>query len=136
MSRLQKVVTELEDWGIKCGLKFNASKTEVVIFTKANLKHKDYPNKLKVSQQEVEFGNEAKYLGVTLDTKLNWNSHFNKQITKCKCYLFTLRKAVNKAWGPKPAYIRWIYTAVVRPRLRYGAIAWGHTTRLETKKIS
>ena len=63
MSRLQKVVTELEDWGIKCGLKFNASKTEVVIFTKANLKHKDYPNKLKISQQEVEFGNEAKYLG-------------------------------------------------------------------------
>ena len=60
MSRLQKVVTELEDWGIKCGLKFNASKTEVVIFTKANLKQKDYPNKLKVSQQDVEFWKRSK----------------------------------------------------------------------------
>ena len=91
MSRLQKVVTELEEWGIKCGLKFNAGKTEVVIFTKANLKPKDYPSKLRVSQQEVDFGSEAKYLGVVLDAKLNWNAHFSQQITKCKRYLFTLK---------------------------------------------
>ena len=64
MSRLQKVVTELEEWGIKCGLKFNAGKTEVVIFTKANLKPKDYPSKLRVSQQEVDFGNELSLIHI------------------------------------------------------------------------
>ena len=35
MSRVQKVVTNLEDWVEERGLKFNASKTVVVIFTKA-----------------------------------------------------------------------------------------------------
>ena len=134
MSRLQKVVSELEKWGITCGLKFNASKTEVVIFTKSNIKQKDMPKKLQVSGQEVEFNSCAKYLGVTLDNKLNWNTHFFNQTTKCKRYLFTIKKSVSKAWGPKPTYIRWIYTAVVRPRLCYGAVAWGHSTRLETRK--
>ena len=38
MSRVQKSVTKLEEWGKERGLKFNASKTVVVIFTKSRLK--------------------------------------------------------------------------------------------------
>ena len=53
---------------------------------------------------------------------------------KCKQYLFTLKKSVYKAWGPKPIYIRWVYIAIVRPKLCYGAIAWGLTMRLDTRK--
>ena len=37
MSRIQKVVTKLEEWGLTCGLTFNHSKTEVLIFTKSTL---------------------------------------------------------------------------------------------------
>ena len=53
MSRMQKVVTNLEEWGKERGLKFNASKTVVVIFTKARLKESEYPNKLLVSGEPV-----------------------------------------------------------------------------------
>ena len=134
MSRLQKVVTKLEDWGTEAGLKFNASKTEVIIFTKSRLKHSDYPNKLEVGGKRVNFGTSVKYLGVTLDHKLTWNEHFNNQIKKCKQYLFTLKKSVYKAWGPKPTYIRWVYIAIVRPKLCYAAVAWGHTTRQDARK--
>ena len=34
MSRIQKVITKLEEWGLTCGLSFNPTKTVVVIFTK------------------------------------------------------------------------------------------------------
>ena len=135
MSRIQKVVTNLEEWGEERGLKFNASKTVVVIFTKSRLKESEYPNKLLVSGEPVEFSSQARYLGVTLDSKLLWTEHFNNQVTKCKQYLFMLKKSVHKAWGPKPIYIRWVYIAVVRPKLCYGAIAWGHTTRLDLSLI-
>ena len=40
MNNLQKVVNKLEAWGNTAGLKFNSSKTEVVIFTKKRLKQK------------------------------------------------------------------------------------------------
>ena len=36
MSRIQKVVDKLEEWGEQRGLNFNATKTVVVIFTKAD----------------------------------------------------------------------------------------------------
>ena len=67
MSRIQKVVAELEKWGEERGLKFNASKTVVIVFTKSRLKTQDYPNKLLVGNKPVEFSNSVKYLGVTFD---------------------------------------------------------------------
>ena len=70
MNKLQKVVTKLETWGQTAGLKFNSSKTEVVIFTKKRLRPEQMPPKLKVSGQQVEFSTTAKYLGVTLDHNL------------------------------------------------------------------
>ena len=51
MSKLQKVVTKLENWGQTAGLKFNSSKTEVVIFTKKRLRPEQMPPKLQVSGQ-------------------------------------------------------------------------------------
>ena len=77
MSRIQKVVTELEVWGEERWLKFNATKTVVIIFTKCRLKTKDYPNRLLVSNKPVEFSNSVKYFGVTFDSKLLWTEHFN-----------------------------------------------------------
>ena len=43
MNNLQKVVNKLEAWGHTTGLKFNSSKTEVVIFTKKRLKPEQMP---------------------------------------------------------------------------------------------
>ena len=96
MNKLQKVVTKLETWGHTAGLKFNFSKTEVVIFTKKRLRPEQMPPKLKVSGQTVEFSTTAKYLGVTLDHNLTWSTHLNNQITIGKRYLFMLKKAVLK----------------------------------------
>ena len=28
--------------------------------------------------------------------------------------------------GPKPKLMRWVYTSIIRPRLTYGAMIWGH----------
>ena len=61
MSRVQKVVTYIEEWGRKNGLIFNALKTEVVIFTWARLKDTEYPNRLIMGNNRIEFGNSVKY---------------------------------------------------------------------------
>ena len=106
----------------------------MVIFSKSRLKANQLPNKLQVGGISVDYSETAKYLGVTLDNKLNWGTHFNNQINKCKQYLFTSKKNVYKVWGPKPIFIRWVYVAIVQPKLCYCSIAWGHTTRLDTKK--
>ena len=115
MSRIQKVVTKLEEWGLTCGLTFNPSKTEVLIFTKSTLKTSQYPNKLIVGDHPVSFTHSAKYLGVTLDSKLTWNQHFSNQLTKCKKYLHMLQKGVKKAWGPYMTSFHYISLSNMKP---------------------
>jgi len=82
MSRLQKVCDKLVDWGRTAGLTFNASKTEVIIFTKGRIKEKDMPNKLLMDDKRIEFGTECRYLGVTLDHRLSWTPHFTNGFTQ------------------------------------------------------
>ena len=33
---------------------------------------------------------------------------------------------VKTKWAPKPHLEKWVYTAIVRPRLLYAYITWGH----------
>ena len=136
MSRMQKVVTKLEIWGKKYGLTFNPAKTVVVVFTHKYKYERDLPNKLRVGNQPIDFSREAKYLGVTLDNKLMWNTQFENLINKNKRYTFMLKNSISKKWGPRPKYIKWIIMAVSRPRITYGAIAWGHILRYETKQTA
>ena len=94
------------------------------------------PPKLKVSGQPVEFSNTAKYLGVTLDHNLTWSAHLTNQITKGKRYLFMLKKAVLRNWGPKPKFIKWMIDAIFMKRFTYGILVWGHVLRYPTKKAA
>ena len=66
----------------------------------------------------------TRFLGVTLDSKLTWNEHIINQCKKAKGILMQCRKAVGPTWGFTPKTMKWIYTAVVRPSLSYGAVIW------------
>jgi len=57
--------------------------------------------------------NQVKYLGVFLDSKLNWRVHVDAKYKK------TLAVA-GKTWGTTPKVTHWIYTAV----LCYAAVIW------------
>ena len=132
MSRMQKVVSKLEEWGITKGLHFNAGKTEVIVFTKAT--KIDLPNKLGVSNQPIDFGTQAKYLGVVLDSKITWLPHTDKVIRKAKEFILMLRQAISKRWGPKSNYMKWANTAIIKARITYACLVWGHSLEAETRK--
>ena len=134
MSRIQKIVTDIEDWGRRNGLVFNALKTEVVIFTRARLREAEYPNKLIMGDNRIDFGTSVKYLGILLDAKLSWTINIELKIKKAKRTLFALRQAISKKWGPKPAYMKWLYNSIVKSRILYGVVVWGVAIRHKNLK--
>ncbi|XP_049315628.1 uncharacterized protein LOC125779110 isoform X2 [Bactrocera dorsalis] len=65
----------------------------------------------------------AKYLGVEIDAKLFWKINIEKRINKAYMAFYTCKRIVSN-WGLKPSIIMWMYTAVIRPILTYGALVW------------
>ena len=71
------------------GLRLNPLKTCIVPFTRKR-KLPSLKN-IKVGGVEVEFQSEVKYLGIYLDSKLNWNSHLQHVTNKAVRSLMTCR---------------------------------------------
>ena len=80
-SKAQKMLDELSCWGIKCGLRFNPSKSIAVYFSR---RKKPLPPELLIEGKTVDYHNTVKYLGVPLDRKLLWQCHIDEKINKAK----------------------------------------------------
>ncbi len=122
-SNLQRKINDLVVWGKKNGLEFNAQKTEVMIFTN---KKKWTCKRVKVDGNEIEFSDCAKYLGIKIDRKINWNEHIKAKIQNARKQLFMLRRVIGQTWGPQPKMLKWAYTTIVRPALSYGCHIWSN----------
>src|SRR5699024_9804617 len=80
------------------------------------------------------FATEVKYLGVMLDSKLHWGRHLQLKTEKACRAFWQCRGAIGVTWGLTPRTVIWLYVAVIRPMLTYGAIVWWPRTKLETAK--
>ena len=100
-------------------------KTQVIFFHRKN-KLKVEGN-LYINGSKLPFSEEVNYLGLTLNGKLNWNSHVVSKINKCKGKLCAVRSALEARWGPSPKMVLWAYESLIVPSISYGAMVWGYS---------
>ena len=67
---------------------------------------------------------EARYLGVIFDQKLKFHSHLEHTTKKGTKFALALSSIARITWGAPFKYVRRLYTAVIRPRIQYGAAIW------------
>ena len=111
----QKAINIAENCALEQELQFSCKKTEIVLFT-----HKQNPDlgSLSMNGTKLELSNEARLLGVTLDSKLTWKPHITRITRKATTALMQCRQIVGKTWGITPSMMKWIYTAVIRQPCR------------------
>lgn len=127
-SRMQLALNYTLQWCRQEGLNINPSKTTIVPFTR---RRKFTITSLRLYNTQIELSTQAKYLGVILDQKLNWNAHLEHAINKAKSALWVCSRTFGKKWGLKPKMIHWMYLAIVRPRITYASLVWW-TKSIET----
>ena len=125
---LEQGIKKATDWGAENHLTFGAAKTVIVLYTKKRKKVEIPP--IKVCGVDVELSTSAKYLGVILDKKLNFNEHIDAVTKKAKAVLAKIKGSIGKLWGPSPNLMKWVYTGMVRPILTYGSVVWAHRLTL------
>ena len=81
----------------------------------------------------IKHEQKVKYLGLTLDRRLNWRTHINQNIDLCKEQLISLTNRYRNTSKAKAKLMNWIYTGVIRPKIAYGCMIWAHN--IATKLI-
>ena len=79
---------------------------------------------IEVCGESIELSNEVKLLGITLDSKLTFNTHIDNITKKCIGTLFQCKRAIGPTWGLSPKVCHWIDTAIIIPTLVYCSMVW------------
>ena len=88
----------------------------------------------------IELSNEEKDLGITIDSKLNFQQHINIQVKKANQKLGIINRTFN--YMDKEMFLV-LYKSLVRPHLEHGSVDWsvikkkkrGNANRKCTKEI-
>lgn len=128
--RIQGALNTVIKWCKENFLSVNPDKTIIVPFTKRT--KLDKLSTPKVNGKAIGFSNEVKYLGVTIDQKLTWNSHIDNITQKAKMSLGISRRLAGSKWGINPKIALWLYTAIVRPLVSYACVVWWQKSQQTT----
>ena len=79
---------------------------------------------LLLDGKTIDLSQSTKFLGVHLDTKLNFNEHIKYITKKATMSLMQCKRAVGPTGGLTPRSCKWIYEEAIRPILSYGSLVW------------
>ena len=125
--RIQTTIKTIENWCQCKGLNISALKTKIIMST-WNRKWTLRP--IEVCGETMELSNEVKLLGITLDSKLTFNTHIDNITKKCIGTLFQCERAIGPTGGLSPKVCHWIYTSIIRPTLAYCSIVYAALNNL------
>ena len=131
--RMNIALRLVEQWCLKCKMKINAGKTELMVFTRKRTGWN--PRTVRLCGTVLNFATQVKYLGVTLDPKLNFSTHIE---LKCKAaaHAFHLcRGILGKMYGVSPRTALWLYIAIIRPLICHGCLFWWHAALRPGNKL-
>ena len=123
-------LTWLTDWVDSNGLKMNLKKTKYMLF--ANRNAKIYDINIQISNTIIERTEEERFLGIIMDSKLNWNAHRQKLASKLSRNVGILRKL--KGIVPLNV-IKLLYNSFIQSHLYYCPSVWGLGPKSSLDKI-
>ena len=124
---LQEDLDSLQEWEKTWKMEFHPDKCQVLKITNKKNKVED---EYTLHGQTLKESNKAKYLGVTIDNKLDWKEHQNAMCNKANNVLAFLKRNLGKC----PTNIKdKCYKAFVKPILGYGGCVWDphHKNKIE-----
>ena len=129
--RTQKSINSINKWCKNNGLNISSLKTKIIKFTWR--KKWELPKDLLLDGKTIDLSQSTKFLGIHLDTKLNFNEHIKYITKKATMSLMQCKRAVGPTWGLTPRSCKWIYEKAIRPILSYGSLVWINAIQKRTQ---
>jgi Reverse transcriptase (RNA-dependent DNA polymerase) len=131
-SGLKEIESHFSAWKIK----LNSSKTESILFTKSTIMQKKmHSTKIKINDEELEWKNTVKYLGVTLDSKLTFKANLAENHLKARktmAMLYCLLKR-NSTLGLREKIT--LYRSYIRPIMTYACPVFANCADCHMRRL-
>ena len=116
-------LVKVKDWLNANKLTLNVSKSIFVIFH-SHKKKVNHNLKISINDVALEQKQNTKYLGIIMDSNLNWKNHVHQisaKVSKRIGILSKLRYYLDRT------ILKQLYYAFLYPYLTYGLVVWGKT---------
>ena len=129
---LKKALNEIETWCNKWRIKINPQKSQLVNFRSSQ--QPKLNTSLPLFGNLVKSTNQATFLGVIFDEKLNFHTYIDHICAKAWTRLSSLKNLLlNRNLNPKTG--QKIYKVLIRPILEYGSICYISTSKTKLRKL-
>ena len=126
---LQKDLDSLQEWERDWQMAFNPGKCEHIRITN---KKRPIISTYCIHSKALSETRNAKYLGVTHDSNLTFNSHINSMTRKANNTTAFLQRNLSSC----PRDIKaTCYKSLIRPQLEYAATVWDPITKTNINKV-
>ena len=115
---LQKDLENLDKWANSWLLDFNVNKCKIMQMSRKSSKPQ---YEYKLGGHKLINTKSEKYLGITINDTLNFNSHCNETYAKCSKIVAIIKR--NFLNCPRSVF-KTLYDSLIRPCLEYCCIAW------------
>ena len=112
----------IQDWTVANRLTINNTKTELLLF--GNISASNNNQQIYLNGSYVSYVEHAKFLGVIIDTNMNFKNHINYVTNKIAKHAGILYR-IKDCMPPKTRIT--YYNSFVLPYLNYNIIHWGST---------
>lgn len=135
--RLKDGVTTYFNYLIKWKIKPNYAKTNIMYIPYKFSKRLIPTEPLALTENDtVDWSKEIKYLGLTLDRKLNFARHVNITLEKCNKYRNALYSLLNRKSKLNIKNRIAIYKQILRPVISYGSSVWQICARTHKNRLA
>jgi len=114
---------KVANWARNNKMSFNDLKSKVMMIKKTKPKNRR-DMKIFLSKKKLQQADTTKYLGITIDSRFNFNQNIDKITGKSIKIIHAFSKSTKINWGLRHDVLRIIYNGAILPILSYGAPVW------------
>ena len=116
LKKAQTYVNELAAWARMWRLTLAPHKSNLMVFSRSN----DFSTiNINLDGVQIPRCKSVKFLGITLDERMNLKDHINNVRTDCRTRLNALKIVSHKSWHLSKKVLKQIYHATIRSKIEY-----------------
>ena len=119
---VQLTINKLHKWSKRNGFLFSLEKTKCIHFSRTRGVHVN-PT-LHLGGRNLPFVESIRFLGMTLDHRLNWKEHMNSVKVNCLKSLNVFKFLSHASWGADRTTLMLLYRTLLRSKLEYGSFVY------------